>query len=271
MSVASLLVIYPLVEGRDLGWPAWTFAAMAASLPAFALFGWHIRRLARRGGDPLVTPSVFGKRAFTGGLIAGTTFFAGMVGFTLVFSLYLQIGLGYSALKTGLAGAPQAVGMVVGFIVAGAGLSAKLGRRLLHIGLAVMAVGVASFAAVLAIGGPAGGSLWHLSPSLLVTGVGTGLMMAPFFDIVLAGVDEREVGSASGTLQATQQLGTSLGIAILGTVFFHVLRFGPTGPVHGTVQAGMQWTLWIEVGLLAVTGVASLLLPRKAREESTVH
>jgi EmrB/QacA subfamily drug resistance transporter len=271
MSIASLLVIYPLVEGRDLGWPTWTYVPMAASVPAFALFGWHIRRLARRGGDPLVTPSVFGKRAFTGGLVAGTAFFAGMVGFTLVFSLYLQIGLGYSALKTGLAGAPQAIGMVIGFIVASAGLSAKLGRRLLHTGLAVMALGVASFAAVLAVGGPAGGSLWHLAPSLLVIGVGTGLMMAPFFDIVLAGVEPGEVGSASGTLQATQQLGTSLGIAILGTVFFHVLRFGPAGPVRSTVQSGMQWTLWIEVALLAVTAVAALMLPRKAREESMGH
>jgi len=238
---------------------------------AFALFGLHIRRVARRGGDPLVTPSVFGKRAFSGGLIAGTAFFAGMVGFSLVFSLYLQIGLGYSALKAGLAGAPQAAGMVVGFIVASAGLSEKLGRRLLHLGLGIMTVGVAIFAVVLHVTGPAGGPLWHLSPALVVIGIGTGLMMAPFFDIVLAGVDQREVGSASGTLQATQQLGMALGIAVLGTVFFHVLRIGPTGPVRTTVESGMQWTLWIEVGLLAITGLAAFLLPRKARVEAAGH
>ena len=96
-----------------------------------------------------MTPSLFRKRAFTGGLLAGIAFFSGMIGFSLVFSLYLQIGLGYSPLKTGLAGVPQALGMVIGFVVAGAGLSAKLGRRLLHLGLAVMAAGVALFAVIL--------------------------------------------------------------------------------------------------------------------------
>ena len=79
-----------------------------------------------------------------------------MIGFSLVFSLYLQIGLGYSPLKTGLAGAPQALGMVIGFVVAGAGLSAKLGRRLLHLGLIVMAAGVALFAVILHAAGTAG-------------------------------------------------------------------------------------------------------------------
>ena len=106
-------------------------------------FGWYTRRVAARGGDPLVTPSLFTKRAFTGGLLAGLAFFSGMIGFSLVFSLYLQIGLGYSPLKTGLASAPQAIGMIIGFVVASAGLSAKLGRRLLHLGLAVMVAGIA--------------------------------------------------------------------------------------------------------------------------------
>ncbi|HKD96821.1 MAG TPA: MFS transporter [Micromonosporaceae bacterium] len=271
LTIAALLIVYPLVEGRDLGWPAWTLVAMVASLPVFALFGLHVRRVARRGGDPLVTPSLFGKRAFTGGLGAGTAFFASMIGFTLVFSLYLQIGLGYSALHTGLANIPVSAGMVVGFIVASAGLTTKLGRRLLHVGLAVMAAGTVAFAVQAHLGGSAGVPLWHLVPALLVTGLGTGLTMAPFFDIILAGVEPHETGSAAGTLSALQQLGGALGIAVMGTVFFHILKIGPTGPDRATVASGMQWILWMVVGLLAVTFATAFLLPRKAREESTGH
>ena len=267
MSLAAFLIIYPLVEGRDLGWPAWTFVCMAASIALFGFFGWYTKRVQAAGGEPLVTPSLFRKRAFTGGLIAGAAFFSGMIGFSLVFSLYLQIGLGYSPLKTGLAGVPQAAGMVIGFIVASAGLSEKLGRRLLHVGLVVMAAGVALFAVILHAAGTAGVTPWHLSPALAITGIGMGLLMAPFFDLILAGVEPHETGSASGSLNAVQQLGSALGIAVLGTVFFHILKVGPNGPVPSTVEHGMQWTLWILVGQLVITGLAAFLLPKRARAE----
>ena len=79
------------------------------------------------------------------------------------------------------------------------------------------------------------------------------------------------MGSASGSLNAVQQLGSALGIAILGTVFFHVMKIGPTGPIPSTVERGMQWILWLEVGLLAITFVAAFLLPKKAREEEPAH
>ena len=267
-AVASFAMIYPLVQGRDLGWPAWTFVSMGGSVLLFALFGWYTKRVAAAGADPLVTPSLFRKRAFVGGLIAGMAFFSGMLGFSLVFSLYLQIGLGYSALQTGLAGVPQAVGMIVGFMLASAGLSEKLGRRLLHLGLVVMAAGVGLFAVILRSAGPAGVTPWHLSPALAITGLGMGLLMAPFFDIILAGVEPREVGSASGTLNAVQQLGGALGVALLGTVFFHILRIGPTGPDRVTVERGMQWGLWILVAELAITFAVAFLLPKKARDEA---
>jgi MFS family permease len=270
MSAAAFLMIYPLVEGRDLGWPAWTFACIAASVGLFWFFAAFTKRVQDTGGDPLVTPSLFRKRAFTGGLLAGGAFFSGMIGFSLVFSLYLQIGLGYSPLKTGLANVPQSLGMVIGFVVAGAGLSAKLGRRLLHLGLIVMAAGVGLFAITLDAAGSAGVTPWHLSPALAVTGIGMGLLMAPFFDIILAGVEPHETGSASGSLSAVQQLGGALGIAILGTVFFHIVKIGANGPDPVSVEHGMQWTLWILVAQLAITFGAAFLLPRKAREDEVV-
>jgi MFS family permease len=258
VSVAGVLLLYPLIQGQELGWPAWTFASMAASLAVFALFGAHESRRARSGGDPLVTPSLFRKRAFTGGLVAGLAFFSGLMGLSLVFTLYTQVGLGYGPLKAGLTGLPQAVGGVIGFGLAMSGLQERLGRGLLQIGTGVMATGAAVLGLTIHLTGLQVGP-WQLAPGLALVGIGMGLTMAPFFDIVLAGVDPHESGSASGTLTAMQQLGAALGTAVLGTLFFDLLAR------RWSFGAAMQATVWVEIGLLALTFVLSFLLPRRAR------
>lgn len=76
VTVALLLLLYPLVEGHELGWPAWTFASMAASLPVLALFAAQQARRARRGDAALVPLGLFRERAFGGGVLAGLTFFS---------------------------------------------------------------------------------------------------------------------------------------------------------------------------------------------------
>ncbi|WP_144069911.1 DHA2 family efflux MFS transporter permease subunit [Nonomuraea indica] len=257
VSVAGFLLLYPLIQGQELGWPAWTFVSMAASLAVFALFGAHETRRARSGGDPLVTPSLFRKRAFTGGLVAGLAFFSGLMGLSLVFTLYTQVGLGYGPLKAGLTGLPQAVGGVIGFGLAMSGLQERLGRGLLQIGTGVMATGAGVLGLTIHLAGLQVGP-WQLAPGLALVGIGMGLTMAPFFDIVLAGVDPHESGSASGTLTAMQQLGAALGTALLGTLFFDLLdrRWG--------FGSAMQATVWVEIGLLALTFGLSFLLPRRA-------
>ncbi|MFD1535742.1 MFS transporter [Nonomuraea guangzhouensis] len=264
VSAAAFLLIFPLIQGRDLGWPAWTFVSMAASIVVFAVFGRYESRRAASGKDPLITPSLFRKRAFTGGLVAGLAFFTGMIGLSLVFTLYTQVGLGYSPLKAGLTGLPQAIGGVVGFGLAMSGLQEKLGRGLLQIGTAVMAVGAAVLGVTIHLAGT-DVSPWQLAPGLAFVGIGMGLTMAPFFDIVLSGVEPHESGSASGTLTATQQLGGALGSALLGTLFFDLLKS------QWSFGSAMQVTVWVEIGLLALTFVLAYLLPRKALAEQTGH
>ncbi|GAB1689069.1 MFS transporter [Krasilnikovia sp. M28-CT-15] len=221
-AVGAFLVLYPLVQGRELDWPAWVFVMLAAGIVLFVAFGRYEAARERRGRDPLVTPSLFRKRAFTGGLALGLFFFAVLIGTGLVFTLYLQVGLGYSPLKAGLTTLPQALGTVFGFVAAGAGLSERLGRRLLLIGTVVMGAGMIGVGLTVR-GAGADISPYQLSPALLVMGAGMGLAMAPFFAIVLAGVDDAETGSASGALTSVQQLGGAFGIAVLGTIFFGLL------------------------------------------------
>ncbi|GAA3224492.1 DHA2 family efflux MFS transporter permease subunit [Nonomuraea helvata] len=264
VSVASFLLIYPLIQGRELGWPVWTYISMAASIVLFAVFARYESRRAASGKDPLVTPGLFRKRAFTGGLVAGLAFFSGMMGLGLVFNLYTQLGLGFSPLKAGLTGLPQAIGGVIGFGLAMSGLQEKLGRGLLQIGTVVMAAGAAVLALTIHLAGLDVGS-WQLAPGLALVGIGMGLTMAPFFDIVLAGVEPHESGSASGTLTAIQQLGGALGTAVLGTLFFNLLQN------RWSFGSSMQVTVWVEVGLLALTFALSYLLPRKARADGQGH
>lgn len=253
VAVAAMLLVYPLVQGRELGWPVWILVMLACAAPALALFVAHERR---RGDSPLVEPSLFRNRAYTGGLVVLVSFFAALGGFMLVFNVFTQAGLGYTPLRAGLALAPWSLGMALGAGLAGAVLAPRFGRRVLHAGLGILVLGILGI--VLTLHLSADPSAWDLAPATFVAGLGSGLGIAPLFDIIVAGVAEHEIGSASGVLAAFQQLGTALGVAVLGTVFFDLL------PSHGFL-AGMRSTLWAVAAVFAVGIPLVFLLPRHAR------
>ncbi|WP_435240623.1 MFS transporter [Streptomyces cucumeris] len=268
MSAAALLLIYPLVQGRELGWPAWTFVSMTAALPVLALFQRWEKRVTRSGGSPLVVPSVLARRAFSGSLVVGVILFAAMNGLLLVFGLYLQIGLGWSAVRAGLQIAPIALGVAIGAVGAGAVLVPRFGRAVLHAGAVVMAAGVAAASLTLHhTGGDVGG--WTLVPSLLVTGIGMGLLVTPFFDIALASVEDHETGSASGVLNANQQLGATLGVALLGTLLFNAAQDSDGSQRAAAYTEAMERSLWAVVGGLVLVATVAFLLPHRPRDEES--
>lgn len=256
VGVAASLLIFPLVQGREYGWPAWTFAMLASALPVLGLFVVHERR---RGDSALIEPSLFRNRAYTSGLAVLVSFFAGLGGFMLTFNVFTQGGLGYSPMRAGLALGPWSLGMAVGAAVAGGALVPRFGRRVLHAGLVLLVVGVVGLVATLQLTDQPG--IWDLAPATFVAGLGAGLVIAPLFDIVLAGVEEHEVGSAAGVLAAVQQLATALGVAVLGTLFFDSL------PELGFLAA-MRLTGWAVAGVFAIGIPLALLLPRSVRAES---
>src|SRR5262249_6123251 len=244
VSVAAGLLIYPLIQGRDAGWPAWTYVSMAASLVVLGAFALLERRRERLGVSPLVTPSLFRKRVFTAGLVTALVFFAGMIGLMLVFTLFLQLGQHFTAIHSGLALVPWSLGIAIGAGLAMGLLAPRIGRHVLHGGAAVMILGILGMLGVIHHDGTSVGALALFAP-MLVVGIGMGAMLAPLFDFVLAGVDEDEVGSASGVLNAMQQLGGAIGIAVVGTWFFSLVSS------HGFVRA-IEAMLLFEVGILVV-------------------
>ncbi len=255
--VAALAIVYPLIEGRVRGWPAWTYASIGAGILMFVLLAVHLRRRKRAGLDPLVEPSIFAHRGYSAGALVLMLYFAGMVGSMLTLTLFLQLGEGFSAIHAGLTLAPFALGTAITAPVAAQKMATTSGRALIQVGGVVSLAGYVAVALIVASAGHA--STWALIGPLLVIGMGMGLFVVPVFDTIISAVSDAETGSASGVLNAIQQLGGGIGVAVLGTVFFSVLGH------HGFAPA-LTHAIWWQVGLLAAMLAISPLLPRQARQ-----
>ena len=263
VTAALMLLLYPLVQGRELDWPAWTFASMAASAPVFALFALHQRRRARGGGSPLVRLDLFRQRGFTGGVIAGLLFFSGVASFFLVLTITLQSGLGFSPLHTALTALPWSIGIATASGVA-IQLAPRLGRRLTVAGALAMAAGMGATLFAVDRGGAELGS-WALAPGLLIAGLGMGMVAPTLIDVALTGVRDRDAGSASGVVNTSLQLGGAIGVAVIGVIFFGFL---PEGAELAADQAAgfasaFRNALWFEVGIYLLSAAAMMLLPGK--------
>jgi EmrB/QacA subfamily drug resistance transporter len=259
VSLACGLLIYPLVQGRELDWPAWSIAMMISTVPLFALFGWR----ERRSGNPVIDPSLFRSRGYVAGLGVITSFFLAMSGFMLVFNLFTQLGLHYSPLRAGLAMVPFSLGIAIGAPLSGGLLAPKLGRKALQLGIVVMAAAMAGIWLTLRSTGDTT-TVWDLAPTTLVAGIGAGMVFAPLFDIILAAVDDQAAGSASGVLTAVQQFGGAIGVAVIGTIFFELL---PGQLFLGAMKAS---TL-VAGGLFVLSLAVTFLLPKRAREDASAH
>jgi EmrB/QacA subfamily drug resistance transporter len=256
IGLALVAIIYPLIQGQPDGWPAWTFVLLAAGLVLLLVF--LLWEKGRRS-DALIEPSLLTNRNYLSGIAVALALFGAFAGLLLCVSLFGQLGEGWSPIHAGLTLTPMVVGMIAG-MVGGTNAVTKLGRHVLHIGLLITAAGAAALA--LAVTGSATASSWDLLPGLFLIGMGAGASIGQLFQFILSSVNMREVGSASGVLEATQQLSTSLGVAILGTIF--LTGFDHHLPIHA-----LQITAWACLVPLAIAFALVFRLPMQAREEST--
>lgn len=253
------LLIFPLIEGRQLGWPAWSIAMLIASAPSLAVFALYERRRDRRDESALLVPALFKERTFTRGVVLNMLLTAAMVGFFLTFTLMLQIGLGFNVLRAALTALPTAFGVGGSIAIASQSLVTKYGARVVAAGSVVMAVGLLGTVFLFDHYGAALHA-WQLAPALLVNGIGIGLMIAPMNSIALQKVDPQHAGSASGVFNAVQQVGGALGVALIGIVFFgHIGRAART--VVGFAHAYRAGALF-ELCLIAALFCLSFGLPR---------
>jgi MFS family permease len=251
VGLALVAIIYPLIQGRSDGWPAWSFAMLAAGAVLLWVF---LRYERRRGSDALIEPTLLTNRTYLSGTAVALAFFGAFSGLLLCISLYGQLGEGWSPIHAGLTLTPMVVGMILGMVSSNAAVS-RLGRHLFHIGILLIAAGTAGLA--LTVTGARTASTWDLVPSLFFIGVGVGASIGQLFRFILTSVSMDEAGSASGVLEAVQQLSSALGVAVLGTIFF-------SGYGHHLPTDALQITAWACLAPLAVAFLLVFRLPMHA-------
>jgi EmrB/QacA subfamily drug resistance transporter len=258
--VGGVALVYPLIQGREQGWPAWSFALLAGGIVTLGAFAMLQTRRSRQGRTPLVEPSILRRRPYVAGLAVVLGFIGAMGGMMIALNVMFQTGLGLTPLECGIATITVPIAAIGGSITSSM-LLARIGRTTMHIGIVTMALGLIVVDLVMR---SASGAVtaWELAGPLAITGFGMGMVFVPMFDVILASVGHHEVGSASGLLESVQQLAMSVGIAAVGTVLFDQLGSG-----HGPIAfvGAADHALLVAVGFLVAACAAVFWLPKHAR------
>ncbi|MEV0402102.1 MFS transporter [Actinoallomurus sp. NPDC050550] len=236
-------LVYGFIRAADAGWSdGGTLAAFAGGVLLLAAFIIVETRVER----PVVPLRLFADRARSGSYLNMLLLAAAMFGMFFFIVQFLQNVLGFSPLKAGVAFLPMS-GLLFVMARVSPRLIPRVGpRRLMLIGLPLIAVGMLWLTRLSAHSGYASGVL---GPMMLF-GLGAGLVFLPITVTILSGVRREDSGAASGTLQTMQQVGGALGMAVLVSVYGTALRHG--GLTHGVSVAFTVGTIFVLVAL-AVT------------------
>lgn len=263
LTAGLLLLLIPLIEGQQYNWPLWTFICLITSVPTLYLLWIWEDRLDRTGREPLLAARLLRQPSFAGGSFLALVYFAAFTSIFFTLSILWQEGLGRNAMATGCAVVPFAIGSMFAASQSDK-MSARIGRWVLVLGCTLVAIGLALVLVVLHAGG-AGISAWALTAPLLIGGIGNGLFIAPNQDFILASVPRQDAGSASGMLATAQRVGGALGIAAVGTLFFHSIRYmpGPETTAKAFSHAAVVATV-LNVCLVLLAVLLVFSLPKKA-------
>ncbi|MCI2417556.1 MFS transporter [Saccharopolyspora sp. K220] len=251
-----LCLLLPLIEQEGgQGTPWYLLIIAVVLLVLFVVWEYWYRA---QGHAPLVNLRLLKIRSYSFGATLGLLYFAGFTSIFFVLAVYLQRGLGYSALAAGLALTPFAVGSAVASALGGR-IVHRMGRRLVIIGLAAALLGLLATDLLLATHpGPDAGLVIALP--LLIAGIGSGLVISPNQTVTLSEIDSAHGGTAAGVQQTGQRIGSALGTAAASGLFFGTLA---TGGFDEAISNG----LIVSVGFVAaalVVAVGEVLLVRRA-------
>ncbi|MGW6940666.1 MFS transporter [Streptomyces xanthophaeus] len=259
-TLALVMLIFPLTQGRENDWPLWGFLCMGAAPFVFAAFIVYEKYKIKKDGSPLVELSLFKVKSFAGGIAVQLTFGIATGIFFLVWTLYMQMGLGWSPLRAGTTGIPFSIAVSAAAGISVQKLVPRFGRKVLQAGALTMAAGLLIYIWESQHYGM-GIASWQMALPLVVMGIGMGLIVAPLTDTVLSEVPREHAGSASGLINTTGQMGNALGLGLTSVVFFGLIEndmdFGAP-----YVEA-FRGALWWCVAVLVVIFAVMFMLPRR--------
>jgi EmrB/QacA subfamily drug resistance transporter len=235
---------------------------LAEAAAALALLAAFVVRQ-RRAAEPLVRLGIFGSRAVSGGNAVQLLTIAGMMGFQFTVALFLQEALGYTPSETGFAMLPVPAAIAIVSLVLSGPLIARAGARtVLLVGEVLLVAGL-----LLLVRPGTGSYLVDVLPSMLVLGLGAGLVLPAVTTVMMSDATPADAGLASGLANTSQQVGAALGVAALAAL----AAARTDGLVAGGVPhvealtAGYQLAFTASAVLVAVaTGLAVAVLRRRA-------
>ncbi|MFI5909269.1 MFS transporter [Dactylosporangium sp. NPDC051541] len=249
LGIGVVALLLPLVQEQQWKGSAKWLLVVAAVAVLAGFVAWE-RRFAR-SGTSVIDLSLFKVRSYGLGALVGLFYFGGFTSIFFTFTLLLQSGLHYSALEAGLAATPFALGSAVAAAVGGRIVN-RYGRPLVVAGLLLVGLGLGGTELALHLV-PGLGAGFATALPLLIAGIGSGLVISPNQTLTLAEVPVRRAGSAGAVLQTGQRIGTAVGIAAAGAVFFSQLaRHG------GDWDRAFQASLWVTIGFVVVALIAAV-------------
>ena len=241
LAAGTLLIMIPFMEASA---GAWVWGLEAAGIGIVSAWVVWERRYRARGGAPMVDLSLLAIPSFAYGSLAIAVYFLGYTSVWIIVAQYVQAGLGSTALVSGAVGVPAAL--------AGSVAAAFAGRRVIRVGrvmvLGGMAAGMAGLLAsvgIIHMHARAGWSPWWLTLTLLLLGVGQGLVVSPNQTLSLVDVPLEYAGAAGGILQTGERIGTSIGIAAITGLTFRISH-------------SSGWDVAAQAGLLAVVAAIAV-------------
>ncbi len=255
LAVVSFLLMFPLIQGRNAGWPLWIFVMLLAAVPLFLAFLSLERRIVSRGGDPLIDPALFRIRTFTVGNVITLLFSLISTAGPLYLILTVQFGFGKDAFQAALLTAPMPIANIAGSLLT-APLLRRFGRGALVI--AALITAASAVAVLIGVTGDATNPL-VITPGVALLGFGLGVSIASSIAIVLGEVPAEHAGSASGVQGTGMQLASAVGIAIYGLFFYS--EVGAQADL-GDYLDGAQSIMLLTLVLVAAQLVLIPLLPK---------
>ncbi|MGW4502337.1 MFS transporter [Micromonospora sp. NPDC004336] len=250
LGAGVLLVLLPLVQQQWQSRAKWLL--VPAGLVALAGF-WGWERWYARRREPLFDLRLFGFRSYALGSLIALVYFGGFTAIFFIFTLYLQNGLGYSALVAGLAITPFALGSAAASALGGRIVN-RFGRPLVAVGLLTVVVGLVAVVGVLELASPDASVPWLTAAPLLLAGLGSGLVIAPNQTLTLSQVPVPQAGSGAGMLQTGQRIGSAAGIAAVGSVFFSALAGS-----DGDYSLAFRHSLLLAAAVIGLALIAALV------------
>ncbi|MFD0970509.1 MFS transporter [Plantactinospora endophytica] len=250
LGLGVVLLLLPLVQRQQWHGPIKWLLIPGGLLVLLGFVGWELRY--RRHREPLFDLALFRLRSYSLGTLIGLLYFGGFVAVFFLFTLFLQSGLRYSALEAGVAITPFAVGSAITAALGGRIVN-RFGRPLVAVGLATVALGLGGVILALHFV-PGHGAPFATAVPLLVSGLGSGLVITPNQNLTLSEVPVAQAGSAAGMLQTGQRIGAAAGIAGVGAIFFSTLA-----QTHDGWSRAFRDALLATIGFVLIALVAAIV------------